>query len=104
MLYRGARAFATARHFVASVSLFALMAFALRNKREKRKGPGPLEEFATLIAICGSLAGLAAQFVPGVGVKERPSREIAMAIRDIKTRITRGEYLTRMTSRPRSAD
>ncbi|MGH3117084.1 MAG: hypothetical protein ACRDQ2_08220 [Gaiellales bacterium] len=56
----------------AGAALFALVAFVLRKGGDEIARPGPLEGVATMVAICGGLAGLAAQFVPGVAVKERP--------------------------------
>ncbi len=75
-------------------ALFAAIAFVLR-RGEGKSRPGPLEGIATLVAICGGLAGLAAQFVPSAAVKERPAPEATMAVRDVKPRITRREYLKR---------
>jgi hypothetical protein len=77
-------------------ALFAVVTYTLRRRAGETPPPGPLEGIATLVAICGGLAGLAAQFVPSASVKERPSREVAMVVRDVKPSITRREYLTKM--------
>jgi hypothetical protein len=77
-------------------ALFALVTYKLRRRAGETTTPGPLEGIATLVAICGGLAGLAAQFIPAASVKERPSREVAMVVRDVKPSITRREYLTKM--------
>ena len=80
----------------AGAALFALVTYLLRRNAGGGTRPGPLEGIATLVAICGGLAGLAAQFVPAASVKERPSREAEMVVRDVKPSITRREYLSRM--------
>jgi hypothetical protein len=38
------------------------------------------------------VAGLAAQFIPGVGAQESPPAEANLAVREVLARITRGEY------------
>jgi hypothetical protein len=72
----------------------ALAAFLIRRRRHGKgeAAPGPLEVTGTLVAIFGGLAGLAVQFVPGVGVHEPPPTEATMAVREVHARITRGEY------------
>lgn len=73
-------------------ALFAVVAFALRKRGADGERPGALEGIATLVAICGSLAGLAGQFIPGATIKEKPAREATLVVRDVKPRITRAEY------------
>jgi hypothetical protein len=81
--------------------VFAIVAARIRRRDAKSaSSPGGLEGVATLIAICGGLAGLAAQFIPAASVKERPARAVSMTVRDVKPRITRGEYLSRVTGHP----
>jgi hypothetical protein len=81
---------------VVGAALFAGTAFALRKGGGGNAVPGPLEGIATLVAICGGLATLAGQFVPGAGVSTRPPAQATIAIRDIKPRITLEEYAHRM--------
>jgi hypothetical protein len=75
--------------------LFAAGAFLLRTKG-KTGGTETLEGLATIVAICGSLAALAAQFVPSARVEPPPPQRVSMVVRDVKPRITRGEYLRQM--------
>jgi hypothetical protein len=79
-------------------SLFALAAFKLRQgrggHRDEQPPRGTLETVATLVAVFGGIAGLAVQFVPGVA-SESPAPEAAMAVREIHSRITRGEYASK---------
>jgi len=75
--------------------LVAITAFLIRRHRSPsgaRTPRGALEIVSTVVAILGGVVGLAVQFVPGVGVKEKPAREAAMTVRDVQARITRGEY------------
>jgi hypothetical protein len=72
----------------------ALAAFLIRRGKpgERSATPGPLEVTATVVAIFGGLAGLAVQFIPGVGVNEPVPTEASMEVREVHARITRGEY------------
>jgi hypothetical protein len=77
----------------AGAAVFALVAFGLRKRGgDAARRPGALEGIATLVAICGGLAGLAAQFIPGAAVRDRPAKDVTMTVRDVKPRITRAEY------------
>jgi hypothetical protein len=76
-------------------ALFAAIAFAIRRQANKETAPGPFEALAALVAVCGGLAGLAAQFIPSASVDERPAPEATMVVRDVKPRITRREYMIR---------
>jgi hypothetical protein len=82
----------------AGSALFAAIAFALRNAGSGNESlrPGLLEGIATLVAICTGLAGLAAQFIPSAAVRDRPPTATTLHVRDVKQRITRSEYLSRM--------
>jgi hypothetical protein len=75
---------------------FALGAFLRRRfgRRVTEKPPprGSLELAATMVGMFGVLAGLAVQFIPGVGARERPAPEATMTVREVHARITRGEY------------
>jgi hypothetical protein len=44
------------------------------------------------VAIFGGLAGLAVQFIPGIGVREAVPTEARLVVREVHARITRGEY------------
>jgi hypothetical protein len=76
--------------------LFAAAAYKLRKRNPDGGQVGMLEGFATFVAICGGLAALAAQFFPGARVEQKPPQRVAMTVRDVKPRITRGEYLKQM--------
>ncbi|HEX6583048.1 MAG TPA: hypothetical protein VF056_05540 [Thermoleophilaceae bacterium] len=79
----------------AGAALIAIGAYALnrrRTARDARTPVGPLEITATLVAIVSGVAGLAAQFIPGVGAQESPPAEARLAVREVLARITRGEY------------
>jgi hypothetical protein len=56
-----------------SAALFATAAFVIRRRRAAPGASPPprgtLESIAALVAICAGLAGLAVQFVPGIGVR-----------------------------------
>lgn len=81
-------------------ALFATIAFALRKSAAEARRPGLLEGVAGLVAICTGLAGLAAQFVPSAAVKDRPAKATTLLVRDVKQRITRNEYLSKMDLSP----
>ena len=79
----------------AGAALIAIGAYALNHRRtakDVRTPVGPLEISATLVAIISGVAGLAAQFIPGVGAQESPPAEARLAVREVLARITRGEY------------
>jgi hypothetical protein len=76
--------------------VFAGLAYVMRKRGAGSARQGPLEGIAALVGICGGLAALAAQFVPSAAVKERPPKAATMEVRDIKPRITRGEYLSKI--------
>jgi hypothetical protein len=73
-------------------AIVAGVAFASRRRSGDTTRPGALEGVAVLVAVCGGLAGLAGQFIPGATVTERPAKEATMVVRDVKKRITRVEY------------
>ena len=79
----------------AGALLVAGVAFALR-RRDPKAGRGALESVATVVGILGAIAGLAVQFVPGVGAHQPPSPSAAMAIRDVNARIPHVEYARRV--------
>jgi hypothetical protein len=82
---------------VGGALLFLLLASVLRLKGKRIGGnSGTLEGIATFVAICGGLAALAAQFIPSARVDRPPPERAAMAVRDVKPRITHGEYLAKM--------
>src|SRR5215204_5654271 len=79
----------------AGAALIAIGAYALNHRRtakDVRTPVGPLEISATLVAIISGVAGLVAQFIPGVGAQESPPAEARLAVREVLARITRGEY------------
>lgn len=78
---------------------FALGAMALRQRGEGKAPRGVLETVGAGVAICGTLAALAAQAgVPGASIQRPPPREVAMTVREVKPRITRGEYVEKITT------
>jgi hypothetical protein len=80
----------------AGAALFAGVAYRSRKREGEDSRPGALEGVSTLVAICGGLAALAGQFVPGATIGDRVAREAAMVVRDVKPRITRAEYADKM--------
>ena len=85
----------------AGAAIVAVVAFRRRKRAASAEPPGTLEGVATLVAICGGLAGLAAQFVPGAAIKEPPPKRAEMVVRDVKPRITRKEFARAMRLRVR---
>ena len=92
--------------FLIAAVCAALVAGAYTVRR--RGAPGPhgqpppslLEVVATIVAICAGVAGLAAQFVPGVGVEDAPAPEAAMDVRTVNARVTRDEFARRLRVAP----
>jgi len=81
------------------------VAYVIRRQRGPTAARGTLETVATVVGILGGIAGLAAQFVPGVGVEESPAPRATMAVKDVNQRIMHDEYARKMRSeRPRGAD
>jgi hypothetical protein len=76
----------------AGLLLLAALGFALKRQRSNDSPIGVLSSAAAVVGIVSALAGLAVQFVPGVGVNERPPPEATMEVRQVHTRITRAEY------------
>lgn len=83
----------------ATGAALAIGAYAVRRRREPRKDetpPSTLEVASALVAICAGVAGLAVQFVPGIGVDEAPAPRATMAVRAVDARITRQEFADRL--------
>jgi hypothetical protein len=74
----------------------AVVAFA-RRWRGKAAGTSPLEVVATVVAIAGTLAGIAATYIRGAGVKDRPPPTATLVVRDVQARVTHGAYLDAVT-------
>jgi hypothetical protein len=53
-----------------------------------------------VIAILGGVAGLAVQFVPGIGIDRPPAPEALMHVREVHARITHGEYTDKTVGYP----
>jgi hypothetical protein len=82
----------------AGAMAIGMTAFLVRKRRAasgRTEPRGLLETAATMVAIGGGLAGLAIQFIPGIGVNQDPSPEATMVVREVHARITRGEYADR---------
>jgi hypothetical protein len=80
-------------------------AYAVRRHRAPRgegasAPPSLLEVVATIVAICAGVAGLVAQFVPGVGAREKTSPEATMTVRAVNARITRAEFAESIRIKP----
>jgi hypothetical protein len=77
----------------------AIGAYAVRRRRAPRQDetpPSTLEVASALVAICAGVAGLAVQFVPGIGADEAPAPRATMEVRAVDARITRQEYAERL--------
>ena len=55
-------------------------------------GRSTLELVASVVAITGTLASIAATYVRGAGVKDRPPPAAALVVRDVQGRVTHGAY------------
>jgi hypothetical protein len=84
--------------------IFVALAVHLRRSGSPGAPGSALEGFATMVAICGGLAGLVTTLVPAAAIEKRPPREVELVVRDVKPRITRGEYLTRLFNRAPTSD
>jgi hypothetical protein len=77
----------------------AIGAHAVRRHRAPREDetpPSTLEVASALVAICAGVAGLAVQFVPGIGADEAPAPRATMEVRAVDARITRQDYADRL--------
>ncbi len=85
--------------------LVAAAAYVIRQRSGSSSSRGPLESAATVVGIIGGIAGLAVQFVPGVGVHAELTPVATMKVRDVNARIPRLEYATTLGSkRPTEED
>jgi hypothetical protein len=75
------------------------LAYWVRRRRGPSASRGSLESVATVVGILGGIAGLAVQFVPGVGVHETPGPAVKMTVRDVNARIPRLEYAKKVNSK-----
>ncbi len=80
-----------------AAAALAALGFGVRRGHAAVKGQpsaprSMLERVATIVAIGAGVAGLAVQFVPGVGAHVDPPPEATMQVRAVNARITRGEY------------
>jgi hypothetical protein len=80
---------------VVTVAAVAITALAYARRR-RRSGAASrmttLELVASLVAIAGTLAGIAATYVRGAGVKDRPPPTATLAVRNVQARVTHGAY------------
>ena len=100
-----ARSWAWLPFLIAAVcAALGLGAFAIRHRKSQSAAgqppPSLLEVTATIVAICAGVAGLAAQFVPGVGVDDEPAPAATMQVRTVNARITREEFARRVGVEP----
>ena len=85
--------------------LVAAAAYVARRRRGSTSSSGPLESAATVVGIIGGIAGLAVQFVPGVGVRAATTPAATMEVKDVNARIPRLEYAATLRSeRPEGED
>jgi predicted small integral membrane protein len=82
-----------------AVALVAVLARRRRGASPATPRKAMLELVATMVAIAGTLAGLASAFIPGVGVRERPAPEVTMTVREVHASITHGDYLAKTKRR-----
>ena len=82
----------------AGALVVAGIAFAIRRRRGPSAARGSLESVATVVGILGGIAGLAVQFVPGVGAHEPPAAAATMTVRDVNARIPHAEYTRRVNA------
>lgn len=82
----------------AAALVVAGLAYAVRRRRDPSSARGSLESVATVVGILGGIAGLAVQFVPGVGAHEKPAVSATMAVRDVNARIPHVEYARKVNS------
>jgi hypothetical protein len=77
----------------------AAIAVAAYVMRRRHTAPGAasrtttLEVVASVVAITGTLAGIAATYVRGAAVKERPPPAATLVVRDVQARVTYGAYV-----------
>lgn len=95
------RSWAALPFLIAAVcAALVLGAYVIRRRsassQEDRTPASLLEVVATIVAICAGVAGLAAQFVPGVGVDDAPAPSATMDVRTVNARITREEFAQRI--------
>ena len=81
--------------------LLALVVWRRRRRRGASEPRDLLETSSTLIAILGGVAGLAVQFVPGIGIDRPPAPDALMEVREVHARITHGEYADKTRSAER---
>ena len=96
-----ARSWAWLPFLIAAVcAALVVGAYAVRRRRspgpEGQAPPSLLEVVATIVAICAGVAGLAAQFVPGVGVDDAPAPAASIDVRTVNARVTREEFARRI--------
>ena len=82
---------------VVTVAAAAIAAVAYIKRRQLGTPGGAgrrstLEVAASLVAITGTLAGIAATYVRGAGVKDHPPPTARMVVRDVQARVTYGAY------------
>jgi hypothetical protein len=85
-------------------AIFVGLAVALRKSGSAAAPGSVLEGVGTMVAICGGIAGLVTTLVPAAAIQKRPQREVSMVVRDVKPRITRGDYLRSLLGHPPTAD
>jgi hypothetical protein len=87
------------------VAALAGVLWLARRRRASSERKGPLDVVAAVVAIAGGIAALAAQFIPGVGVREQPPPEIAMTVTQVHARVQRASYAAAVNAEaPRGLD
>jgi hypothetical protein len=72
----------------------ALARHASANKRDPPQAKSLLENAGMVVAVCGGVAALASQFIPGIGVHTRPVPQADMVVRKVDARITRQDFMS----------
>jgi hypothetical protein len=77
---------------VLGVVTLALLWWRFHDRFRATESKGVLDVLAVAVAICAGVAALAAQFIPGVGVRDDPPPELTMTVTQVHARVQRGSY------------
>jgi hypothetical protein len=89
----------------AVVAALALLWWRFRDRMRGTGRKGVLDLLGATVAICTGVAALAAQFVPGVGVRDTPPPELTMTVSQVHARVQHGSYASAVReSVPRALD
>jgi hypothetical protein len=89
----------------AAAAALALLWWRFRDRLRGGGRKGLIDLLGATVAICTGVAALAAQFVPGVGVRDTPPPELTMAVTQVHARVQHGSYANAVReSVPRALD